>query len=448
MRVQFIPDNPVDSTLGDTLGFGRFLDLLEDALYYTEPPFTYGVLGDWGVGKTSILHLLQNRLDKKFTTNEQPYVPIWFNAWKYENETNIIYPLLYAIKRDYERRLTSKEFANDFFNQLKKVAASSALALTDLGLRAATKKLTGEAIKLEDAADYIQQVNEHDESLSKLLGDWADEVTHLEEKFDKLLDIYARDIAKGTEFNAKDVRFVILVDDLDRCLPETTIRILEGIKNFLTTKRTIFVLALNPTIVYKGIAIKYRGLEVNGREYLEKILNYSFNVPEPTTDNVRQFVERQFEKLVPDEEDRRPHQERFTEFGKVLDQCNFNNPRKIKRILNRYLFFLQLYEPHLDYYINDQIIRLIIMAEYYPEIFQLYLEQQVAEETKGLLKHIGEQQFDLQKFEERSGLSIRSRYSDLVSKHELFNVILGSKPNKALLQEHARIVGQLSQGVS
>ena len=102
--------------------------------------------------------------------------------------------------------------------------------------------------------------------------------------------------AKEYPFNkpgatAEDARFVILIDDLDRCLPETVIAILEKIKNFLAVEDSpcIFVLALNPKVVYQGIRVKYHGLEIDGREYLEKIINYSFYVPEPDDEYIKKY---------------------------------------------------------------------------------------------------------------------------------------------------------------
>ncbi len=55
--------------------------------------------------------------------------------------------------------------------------------------------------------------------------------------FKELLLAYAKEYPFNKPgATAEDARFVILIDDLDRCLPETVIAILEKIKNFLAVE--------------------------------------------------------------------------------------------------------------------------------------------------------------------------------------------------------------------
>ena len=328
MKMRFLPDEPITSSSADILGFSDFVELIQTSIYYTETPFVYGILGDWGTGKTSILRLVEEQLTQDAKPDVPLCMPIWFDAWLYENEDNIIYPLLYAIKRHYDQWVGESEEVREFKKSFLQVVATSALALTDLGLRVATKHLTGEALKLEDIDKQLKAVEENPGGLEGILNKWADNVSELRGAFETLLDVYASEINK----NAKDeVRFVILIDDLDRCLPDTAIAILEGIKNHLTVDRCIFVLGLNPQVIYQGIRMKYEGLEIDGREYLEKILNYSFYVPEPEIAQVAEFAISRLEDLVLDDEKREQYQDYFREFGRVLQECHFNNPRKIKR---------------------------------------------------------------------------------------------------------------------
>ena len=440
METRFLHDNPITNNTEDILGFKDFVKLVDGSLKNTETPFVYGVLGDWGSGKTSILRLLETRLNKDFANGTSPLIPIWFNVWQYENETNIIYPLLYAIRRDYDNRVKLIDKTREFGEKFFQVVAASTLALTDVGLRAASKYLTGEALKLKDVEERIRTIQEHPGELDRILGNWADQVTKLHTTFEKLLDIYARDIAVvHRRLRKDDIQFVILVDDLDRCLPDTTIAILESIKNYLAVHRCIYVFGLNPKVVYQGIRAKYTGLEINGREYLEKILNYSFYVPEPKTGSVAQFATNRLEKLVLDSENRAKYKKYFVTFGQVLEICQFRNPRKIKRILNHYLLFLGRFENEIDKYFNENTVRLIILAEYFPSLFQLFLSDDAAK-IKAKLVKIGASDFDVKEFEEKFGLSIMDSYPQLTKMSKLFDLTLPTDENNPSLVEHARAV--------
>jgi hypothetical protein len=456
VKMRFLPDEPVIDANADTLGFGEFVDLVQTSIESTSTPFVHGILGDWGTGKTSIMRLLQARLNAQIGQTEEIFVPIWFNAWEYENEANIIYPLLYAIKRDYERRLKPAEKARSFFGKFAQVAVASALVLGDMGFRAATKALTDEAYKLGELSAQIQAVKDHPGDLEKVFSQWADSVIELHEAFEQLLDMYASDLSTlNWAVKAERIRFVILVDDLDRCLPETTIAVLESIKNHLTVKNCIFVLGLNARVVYQGIRIKYKGLEVDGREYLEKFLNYTFYVPAPGDQVVQDFVVARLNELVPDEADRRRFQDHFAHCGSAFKDCHFNNPRKIKRILNRYLLFISRYEkqrPDQHYVLADyplpNIIRFIAMAEYFQTIFQLFLTDAAKAENARRALNFSKPEFDFKAFRETFGVDVEPIFPQLVYMQKLFSGLQEQQDkNKPDLRQQAQAVFSITRHV-
>lgn len=74
----------------------------------------------------------------------------------------------------------------------------------------------------------------------------------------------------------------MLVDDLDRCLPEAVMAALESIKLFLSVPKMVFVLAADQEMVRDAIAANLnstsRGERLAGR-YLEKIAQPRFASP-------------------------------------------------------------------------------------------------------------------------------------------------------------------------
>ena len=76
----------------DGLGFTEYARTLAGAALGTEGPFTIGVFGDWGTGKTSLMRMIQREL-----ANEEEVLTVWFEAWRYGREEHPILPLVATI---------------------------------------------------------------------------------------------------------------------------------------------------------------------------------------------------------------------------------------------------------------------------------------------------------------------------------------------------------------
>jgi hypothetical protein len=69
------------------LGLSRFIRNPK-----TQPPVTIAIEGEWGEGKSSVMSLLKGDLKKS------RYCPVWFNAWHYQSEEQLLAALLEHIK--------------------------------------------------------------------------------------------------------------------------------------------------------------------------------------------------------------------------------------------------------------------------------------------------------------------------------------------------------------
>jgi predicted KAP-like P-loop ATPase len=52
-------------------------------------------------------------------------------------------------------------------------------------------------------------------------------------------------------------RLIVFVDDLDRCLPEKALEVLEAIKLFLEVPGVIFILGMDQDVIRQGIEARY-----------------------------------------------------------------------------------------------------------------------------------------------------------------------------------------------
>lgn len=454
LSVSFLPDVPISSQDDDVLGFKSFVGTVADAVNNTQTPFVYGVLGDWGVGKTSILRLLEEQFQFD-AAQDVISVPIWFNAWEYENEAHIIYPLLHTIAASYEEEVVKKdrgELQEDtkaaFFRVASTTMKASAFVLGDLGLRSATNWLLGSPVKLDDVEKRVKEYYEASDSIiENTLGNWVNSVDKLKKDFAALLEAYSQGLRQVHGINEKTkIQYLILIDDLDRCLPDTTISILESIKNHLSVPSVIYVLGLNPEIVYQGIRYKYNGLDINGREYLEKIINYTFYVPELKYELVSEFAINRINLLVPDEVQRQSHEKYFTDFGETVAACRFNNPRKIKRILNRYLFFLSKNSDELDDYDMPNIVRLLIISEHFPAIFELLMRN--PHEVQPALRNLVQNTSNLDAFQSEFSVDMTKDMPRMMMMRSLFEHIRNPMDDKPYaIDDHVRAIASITRTI-
>jgi predicted KAP-like P-loop ATPase len=74
----------------------------------------------------------------------------------------------------------------------------------------------------------------------------------------------------------------VLIDDLDRCLPEAALEVFEAAKLFLDAPECTYVMALDRDVIRRGLAVRYKGQNaglVDPDEYIEKTITLSFDVP-------------------------------------------------------------------------------------------------------------------------------------------------------------------------
>lgn len=116
---------------------------------------------------------------------------------------------------------------------------------------------------------------------------------------------FAKDFADVTKALAPR-RMVILVDDLDRCAPESTLKVLEAINFLVTSGECFVVLAISEQIVEEYLAAEFKDLSealpasdrlsprerrlVYARMYLEKLINVEVKLPRMVKEQVDELL--------------------------------------------------------------------------------------------------------------------------------------------------------------
>jgi predicted KAP-like P-loop ATPase len=222
----------VDTPTTKGLGFQDYAEALVNIILDSDSPFTIGILGDWGVGKTSLMQTMCAKLKEQ---SDHGVIPVWFNAWRCEREQYFaIIPLLEVLASE----ITDDDLKKDIWNFLKSMQLRVCLGPAELSA----------------GGDKQNQIEE---------ALYFDKVTAIK-----------------TTLKRNNKKIVVFIDDLDRCAPDKILEVLESTKVFLDITGFVYVLGMNSEVVNKAIDLKYKDMGITGEDYLEKIIQIPFKVPD------------------------------------------------------------------------------------------------------------------------------------------------------------------------
>ncbi|WP_136710123.1 P-loop NTPase fold protein [Agromyces sp. H66] len=293
-------DNETDR---DFLNFEGVADTIAEVIVSADGrPVSIGVSGAWGVGKSSMIKLTRASLAKHQPTDgDEKYLFVDFNAWLYQGYDDARAALLEVIanrlEAEAEERETGVDKAREFLTRVRWFrlaklvalpAAAMALGLPPIGLPGEIAGLVQDGMDGGLDGDDVEKAQETASSAAavgrallkpKVKSSPPKEIQALRDSFEAAL-------------KALDVTLVVLIDDLDRCMPGTTISTLEAIRLFLFLKNTAFVIAADDNMIKHAVKQHFGGLENDEliTNYFDKLVQIPIRVPALGTQEVRAYL--------------------------------------------------------------------------------------------------------------------------------------------------------------
>lgn len=293
------PDN---ETTRDFLNFSGVADTVAEIIVQARGrPISIGVSGAWGIGKSSLIKLTRESLVRRpRKEGEREFIFVEFNAWLYQGYDDARAALMDVIATKLEEEAKERGKAVEKTKALlkrvnwlraAKLVGGSALALS-LGLPPGGllgelwglgRKALGGEVDDKFVGEAQTKAGEAASAAAGLLNPKAEtsppkEIHALRDTFEETLDELG-------------VTLVVLIDDLDRCLPPTTISTLEAIRLFLFLRNTAFVIAADNEMIKHAVRRHFEGVDdLLVTNYFDKLIQVPIRVPPLGTQEVRAYM--------------------------------------------------------------------------------------------------------------------------------------------------------------
>lgn len=292
-----LSDNETDK---DFLNFSGLADTVAEVILQAEgKPVSIGISGSWGIGKSSMLKLTESSLRER-EEETKDFVFVTFNAWLYQGYDDARAALLDVIAttlaEEADKRQTGLDKVRELATRVNWLRAArltgvSAAALffgvPPPGLLGA---LTATAGSIKDGLT-TKELHAGDEALT----DGVAEAKGLlkprqQESPPKEIDALRKSFEEALE--ELGITLVVFIDDLDRCLPDTTISTLEAFRLFTFLRHTAFVVAADDNMIRHAVRKHFDGVpnETAVINYFDKLIQVPIRVPALGTQEVRAYM--------------------------------------------------------------------------------------------------------------------------------------------------------------
>ncbi|MCX5578980.1 KAP family P-loop NTPase fold protein [Kaistia terrae] len=303
-----------NETLRDLVNFSHVAEVAAERIVGAKgEPLSLGISGDWGVGKSSMMKLLRTSLEAREDVDIRF---VEFNAWLYQSyddaraalmETITAAVVEQAVEKKDTLSAKARKRAASLFGRVKKlrVLGLAGSALFDYMTQgqitpfiAGGMATMGGLLDGEVSGDDLKRVKELTAEGIKGGKELLDNEKPQEKSSDegsetprKAIQAFRDDLeATLAELN---ITLVVLIDDLDRCLPKTAIATLEAMRLFLFLKHTAFVIAADEGMIRQAVRTHFEDVALNDdlvTNYFDKLIQLPIRVPPLGTQEVRAYL--------------------------------------------------------------------------------------------------------------------------------------------------------------
>ena len=273
--------------LQDKIGRQQLVDKMEYLIKNLpqDEHFCLALDGEWGSGKSFVMGMLRERLKE-----HSEYIVINYDAWKNNFYSDPLIAILSCIIDAMQEKLSEingfqeavkaagKEAMNSFLKSNKQAGKIASFIKTIVHVINRVQK----PFQKDTTKGSISEFK----SYQSLLSDVQDCLTKITEYH---------------EYQNKVNKIIILVDEIDRCLPNEQLIVLERLHHLFEVKNCVVIVALNKASIESVFERSYGG---HSKTYFRKFFDYNFKLPmkyQTLLNNlIRECVDELNENLPPE----------------------------------------------------------------------------------------------------------------------------------------------------
>jgi predicted KAP-like P-loop ATPase len=388
----FLPDQPIASHKEDLLGRYNFAKYLSAAIikYNQTESVSIGLFGEWGSGKTSIINMVLEEIEKSEVnlTDQNPPIIVKFNPWNFSDQ---------------------KQLISQFFSEL-----SAAVSRNDKGKQ--YSKLGGKIKQYAGLFEPLKYV-----PVFSAAGEAAKAIKTLGEATEKAGENIAKDLS-GIKKELTDLlrdlkrKIIIVIDDIDR-LNNTEIRqTFQLVKSLADFPNTLYFLSFDKNVVINALKKVQEG---SGSEYLDKVIQVPFEIPKHSKIEIEHLLFSQIGSVIGNINSENWDQRYWGNLYHSGIKYLFLNIRHVNRFINTLRFNFELVKDEVN--VVD-FISITAIQIFLPEIY--YEIRDNEDVFSGLLRSdYGSGESIKKSYKEKCDSILSQLESDRISKEQLLDFL-------------------------
>jgi len=335
----YYSDSPIKSGNEDLLNRQGFSSLLSQTLINMKISDTYtvGLFGKWGSGKTSLVNMTLQEIEKKQKElrKDEQFIIVRFEPWNFSDTNQLISQFLVRLANEFKTR------KDDSLLKIGKALESYSNAF--------------------ELAEGIPYVGKPMAILGKLSGGFFAQ---------KLQGGFAeKDIMKQKEFvmnllSKQKRKILVVIDDIDRLSDIQIRQVFQLITAVAKFPNTIYLLVFDKDVVVKALEKVQEG---KGNEYLEKIIQMPIQIPQVQQSAIHNILFERLNYMLNTNNKIQFSSESWQPIFSVCVSPLVNSLRAVNRLVNSLQFKFAAIASEVDF---ADMVALSLLEINYPEVYE------------------------------------------------------------------------------